>query len=476
MNSGFSFEIGIRRQSMVFFSKSTTPTGAEFRRAGKPLAGLTVLLFLHFSAALSYGVDILTLQEGIQTALKNHPGLKAADYSVEAAEESVREARGGFLPRVDLSESLTRTTGPGEVFWTELSQERFSLSDFAITNPNDPDGITNYNTQITLVQPVYTGGKLRTGYQISKLKREAARNDRERTRQEVIREFTAAYFGALLAGRFVEVAEKARTAVQAHAKMARDLLDQGMVLRSDLLRARVHLSEVEARLITARNQRKLAAANLNRIMGVDQGTEYELVYEETTGGMIDVGELHQLIEEAKENRPDLAELSLMEKTSEKGVELARASCLPRVNLVARYNRNDRDFLGNDGEYWTLMAVANINLFEGFSSRARIHRAKAEKARMSSLVAQATEGIELEVRSAYLNLQEAEARLEIARRSVSEAEESIRIVEDRYRGGMGRITELLDTETALTLARTHEARALYDLNIARTDLDLATGRL
>lgn len=462
---------------MVCFSPPTTPPETGSRRTkGKILAGLTVLLLLHFGTAFSFGADILTLQQGIDTALKNHPALKAADYSVKAAEEAVREARGGFLPRIDLSESLMRTTGPGEVFWTELSQERFSLSDFAMTNPNDPDAITNYNTQITLVQPVYAGGKLRTGYQISKLQRGAAENGREQNRQKVIREFTAAYLNALLTGRFVEVAEKAMTAVQAHVKMAQDLFGQGMVLRSDLLRAQVHLSEVEARLITAENQRKLAAANLNRIMGVDQGRAYELVEEEISPGATEGEELPRLIEEAKKNRPYLARLTLMEETSERGVTLARSSYLPRINLVARYNRNDRDFLGNDGEYWSLMAVANINLFEGFSSRARVHRAKAEAARMSSLVTQAEDGVELEVRRASLNMDEAEARLNIARRAVSEAEESMEIVEDRYRNGMGRITELLDTETALTRARTHEARARYDLSMARTDLDFAVGRL
>lgn len=422
------------------------------------------------------GAESLTLKEGIQKTLLNNPALKASDHSVEAAEQAVLESRGAFLPRIDLSESFLRTTGPGEVFWTELSQERFSLSDFAMTNPNDPDPITDYSTQVSLVQPVYAGGKIRSGYEISKLKREAAEAGRERTRQEVIREFTAAYFGALLADRFMQVAERARSAVQAHVKMAQDLLDQGMALRSDFLRARVHLSEAEARLITARNRKQLAAANLNRIMGGDQGTEYDLVEEEGAVESVAMEEMDRLIEEARQSRPDLAGLALMERTAEKGVRMARASYLPSLNLVARYNQNDRDFLGEDGEYWTLMAVANLNLFEGFSSRARIHRAQAEKAKMKSLITQAVQGIELEVRSAYLNVQEAEARLDIAHRAVTEAEESMKIVEDRYGSGMGGITEVLDTESALTLARTNEVKARYDLNIARTDLDLAVGRL
>ncbi|NOY52727.1 MAG: TolC family protein [Deltaproteobacteria bacterium] len=418
----------------------------------------------------------LTLTEGIRTTLKNHPALKAAGYALNAADEAVREARGGFLPRIDLSETFNRTTGPGEVFWTELSQERFSLSDFAATNPNDPDAISNYNTQVTLVQPLYTGGKLSAGYQISKLQRGAVEKKREQTRQQVIREFTTAYYRALLAGRYVKVAEKAKAAVEAHVKMARDLLEQGMVLRSDLLRAQVRLSEVESRLITAKNQRKLALANLNRIMGVDQGRDYQLVDQEKTTPSPPEEELPQLIREAEAHRPDLAGLKRMKEAAEKGVTVARSAFLPHINLVARYDRNDRDFLGSDGEYWSVMAVAGINLFEGLSGRARVRRARADAARMSSLVTRAEEGIEMEVRKAYLNMKEAGARLEVARRTVAMSEAGMKIVEDRYRNGMGRITELLDTEASLTRARTDEARARYDLNLSRTHLDFALGRL
>lgn len=445
------------------------------RKREYPAGLLAAALCMHLFLIVSAFAEPLTLEQGIQTALKNNPAIRASIHSVHAAEQGVLEARGRFLPRMDITESFMRTTGPGEVFWTELSQERFSLSEFALANPNDPDPIANYNMEVRLVQPIYAGGKIRTGYQISKLQREAAENSRRRTEQEIIREFTGAYYGALLAGRFITVAELAKTSVRAHARIARDLLDQGMVLRSDLLRVNVHLSEVEAMLITSRNQRKLAAANLNRIMGVEQDREYELMEKEEPETFVMEG-LDQLIREAIENRPDLAGLSLMEKSAEKGITMERASFLPSLNVVASYDKNDRDFLGDDGEYWSVMAMARMNLFEGFASRARVHRARAERARVSSLLEQAAQGVELEVRNAYLRLNEAHARLEVARRATVQAEESMKIIEDRYAAGMAVATELLDTETALTRARTNEARARYDLDTARTDLDLAAGRL
>jgi len=451
--------------------KTRGPVGS-----GRPtwIAGLLLLFFL--SPAPLFAAERLTLQEGIATALRNHPALKAAGYAVEAAEAKVTEARGGFLPRVDLSETFSRTNGPGEVFWTELSQKRFSLPDFAAGDPNDPDALSNYNTRVTLVQPLYTGGKLSAGYRISELQREGKVRKREETRQQVIRNFTTAYYKALLAEHYVEVAEKAREAVEAHLKTARDLLAQGMVLRSDLLQAQVRLSEIESRLITAKNQRRLALSNLDRIMGVDQGRDYLLVGDGKEVPPTPEEEMAKLIAEAKEHRPDLAALKRMKEAADEGVHVARSAFLPQVNLVARYDQNDRNFLGNDGDYWSVMAVAGINLFEGLSGRARVARARADAARMSSLVTRAEEGVELQVRQARLRMDEAWARLEVARKAVAAAEAGMKIVEDRYKNGMGRITELLDTETALTRARTDAASARYDLRIARTDLDFALGRL
>ena len=444
----------------------------------KELIGISLLGLLFFQLqgprTLMAG-EILTLEQGIEIAMDNNPGLKAAGSSVKVANQGVREARGRFFPRIDVSESFVRTNGPGEVFWTQLSQERFSLSEFAAANPNDPDPITNYMTRVTLSQPLYAGGRIHSGYQISKLQRDAAVHSREHTRQAIVREFTAAYYGALLAERFIAVAEQARTAVEAHTKMAADLLAEGMALRSDYLQARVHLSEVEARWITARNQRRLALANLNRIMGRDQGREVQLVEQERpeTDGPEN---LEQLIEAARKDHPALRRMALMAETAEKGIEVARAGFLPDLNFVAQYNRNDQDFIGDDGEYWTVMAVANINLFEGFGAKARVARATAEKEMLNNQVSQSAQGIELEVRRAYHNLEEAGARLAVARRAVGEAEETMAIIEDRYGAGMARITELLDTESALTQARTNAARAKYDLSIAGADLDLAVGRL
>ena len=417
----------------------------------------------------------LTLEQAMAAALANNPSLAASRQSAAGARAEALKARAALLPRLDLSERLVRTTGPGEVFWTELSQERFSLASFAASDPNDPPALTNYATRLSLVQPLYHGGSIRRGYRARVLAREAADRRAERRRQEVLREVVAAFHRALLAERNVAVAREAMAAARRHEQTARDLLDQGMALQSDLLRAQVRSSEIQAMLLTAENQRRLAVADLNRVMGVDQSRTYALV-EPPEPGADTPQDLEALLAEARSRRPDLRRLVLLEQSAGQAVAAARGRSLPQVNLVATYDRNDRDFLGSDGEYWTVMAVATLPLFDGMAARADVARARAEQNRLAALRREAEQGVELEVRRSLADLAEAKSRLAVARRAVALADRSLALVEDRYAAGMAPITEVLETEAARTRARANQARARYDVDLARTDLDLAVGRL
>jgi len=437
--------------------------------------GILAVAALGFWTPAARAQESLTLEQAMALALANNPSLAASRETVARAQAQALGARASLLPRIDLSERIVRTTGPGEVFWTELSQERFSLASFAASDPNDPPALTNYTTELRLVQPLYHGGSIRRGYKARVLAHQAAGRKADRRRQEILRKVTGAFHRSLLAERNIAVAEEAMAAARRHEQTARDLLDQGMALRSDLLRAQVRVSEVEAMLLTAENQQRLAAADLNRVMGVDQSRRYQLVEPPEPAGK-PAENLDTLLAEARGTRPDLRRLMLLEQSAAEAVAAARGRFLPQVNLVASYDRNDRDFLGNDGEYWTVMAVATLPLFDGMATRAEVARARAEQNRLAALRREAEQRVELEVRRALDNLAEALSRLTVARRAVELAERSLTLVEDRYAAGMAPITEVLETEAARTRTCAEEARARYDVNLARTDLDLAVGRL
>ena len=117
-----------------------------------------------------------------------------------------------------------------------------------------------------------------------------------------------------------------------------------------------------------------------------------------------------------------------------------------------------------------------NLFNGNADKARvresayvINRARADEQRVDSAV-------RLEVRRAWASLSAARQRIEVAKAAASEAEESLRITQNRYQAGMSTVTDLLRNETAVLESRTRYLSAIHDQRIAAAALQLAAGSL
>ena len=117
-----------------------------------------------------------------------------------------------------------------------------------------------------------------------------------------------------------------------------------------------------------------------------------------------------------------------------------------------------------------------NLFNGFEDKARVAETKSTQRRTAADKGRAESTIRLQVRRAYSDLRAAQQRIEAIQAVAAEAEESLRISQNRYAAGLNTITDLLRTETALLEARTRYLAALHDQRIAAAMLELAAGTL
>jgi outer membrane protein TolC len=179
---------------------------------------------------------------------------------------------------------------------------------------------------------------------------------------------------------------------------------------------------------------------------------------------------------ARENRPDYRQVELEVQRLEKDVLRAKGAFLPTMHLMGNYELNNNRFASDGQESWSVGVVLNLNLFNGGGDRARIVEAQANHQRAAAQRDRLARGIGLEVHDAFLASQTARARIVVARDAVAQAEESLRIVQDRYDAGLTTIVELLDSETALTAARTNLTRTLYDAAVSQARLELSLGRL
>ncbi len=438
------------------------------------LFGFLIALLLLAVAEVARAAEPLALDQAIDTAIKNNPSLRAADTQVEAAQAGVVKSSSGFLPKVNLSETWSRSDNPLMVLGTKLNREIVSPADFAPSVINDPEPLSNYNTRLAVTQPVWNGGKEYLGVRQARLARDAAVQDRNRTRQETVFNVIKAYYGVLLAREYYAVAVRSLETSSANVKLAEARFKAGAVLQSDVLRARVQEAEVKEMVTRSDNGVKLALANLNFAMGVPQQTEYEI--SGTLAAKDAEKDLASLTGEALGLRPDLVSLGLNRKNAETGVSQARADYIPTLNVMGQLDWNSAHPAGDDARSWAVMAVLQWNLFDGLVTSSNVRQASAAEGRMRALEDQMKAAVQLQVKQAFYTLQASQDRIAATSSSVQEAEEGLRIVQKRYEVGMTNFVDVLGAENALIRARTGALQALYDNNVAEYELKLATGTL
>jgi len=439
--------------------------------------------FIFFFSLLGtgYGEDPpLTLSQSIDLALSKNPVLKAAGHRLEAAKAGIGQARSAFLPRIDINEFYNRTNSPMMVAGDKMNQEVFGnkfqhlndLKNLRWSVLTDPPPISNFNTQFLLTQPIFDQGKALVGMKQARLRREGAEDTMERVKQEVIFEVTSAFCQVILVKEDLKVALESEKTAEAHVKLAEDLLHAGQVVKSDLLSAKVRLMEIKEMVIQANNGLEVARASLNKAIGIDQYDFFEvegvLVYEK------EKLDLQNLITDALKQRPDLLAMETKVKNASETVTMTKTNYLPSLTFMAQYDLNDRDLWNQSGESWTVWGVFRFNLFDGLNTTSQVKEAKEQSRNLSHLQDELTSRIELEVRESFYRLREGEERVKVSSEAVAHAEESLRIVEDRYRVGLSNMVELLDNEVALTRARRNLLKAGYDCRVARSRLDLAVG--
>lgn len=417
----------------------------------------------------------LGLAQAIDIAMERSPLLHATRARVDAAIAGVDRARAEFLPKLDVVEAFTRSDNPVFAFGSKLNQGRFAENDFAIERLNSPGAVSSFRTALSFSQPIYTGGKATIGLERARLDRLASDQGFERRRQEVTFQTVRAYHAVLLADADLGVVRAAREAAEANRDLARARADAGVVVESDALSAEVRVAGLREQEIVARHRSLLARAALNEIMGraLDEPIVLAdaLAEPRTATATFEALEPRALID-----RPDYQRLASEERAQERGVAAARAELRPTLSATATYEVNALDIVANGQDSWFVGVALRWNLFNGLGDRARIAEARARARETRALRAAAAGRIGLEVREAFLALQAARERIAVARQAVAQAEESLRIVRDRYETGLTTIVNLLGTEAALTEARASVTRALHDANVGAASLQLALGTI
>lgn len=145
--------------------------------------------------------DSLSLRDAVRLAIRENKAIAGTAAGARASQARIAQARGGMLPKVNYSETFARSNNPVFVFSSLLTQHQFGVENFAIGPLNRPGFLNNFQSQLTVDQPIYDAGQTRNAVNSAELARNMTCEEQRLVRMSVIGGAARAYYDAVLARR-----------------------------------------------------------------------------------------------------------------------------------------------------------------------------------------------------------------------------------------------------------------------------------
>ena len=417
----------------------------------------------------------LNLAQVIDIAISNNPNLQQATHRMAKAKAMKSLADTAFWPMVGFYTEYTQGDAPSAYLFKTIDQRQLPPN----VNFNDPGWFENYESGLQARMNLFNGGRDYLGLQMAKQGLDISELDRQSVANELTAQVITAFYDVLAAEDFVAIAETSVDTVSEQLRIMQVQYEGGGALKSDVLSLKVRLAQAKEALVQSRNRYKLAKAALANLMGMDPAefTKKKDLLVKSSAPPIQVPDTYEDgILHALSHRPELEKVRKQLVKSRMGLDAAKTNYLPSIDLMGKYYVDDPSMdYDRDRENWTAGVMFNWDLFTGFSTQARVGKADAMVKEMLAADRQATLGIKLDVKNAYLNREAAQARYEVAASSVDSAEASYQLVKEHYKGGAVTITRYLEAELDRNRARIRSTAAFYDQIKADADLARAIGK-
>lgn len=436
----------------------------SYKKAKNVLA-LTAALSVLCSQSVFAATLELDLEETIQRALLTNPSVKIAEYNRKAAKADYSAAKGAR----GISISLSHESGRGGYADNHILRDaagRILSNDKQIGN--------THSNSITASLPIFTGGELQGQIGQAKANYRSMLSAEEQAYNEMKETATTGYFNMLNATNMKALRQESVDRLQAHLDNVIAQYNVGIVARADVLRSEVELANAQQNYINASNEYDVAEATLNNIIGTPLGTTLllkdRLQYEPYENDMA------YCLAYSEQHRPELKQAEYAIDSAEAALVVARSGHMPKVyaNASNNWGGNGSDWPGDDDENWSVGVTASMNVFDSGVTWSKIHAAQENLAKAKESQRQIKDNVELEVRTDYLNLREAEKRITTTQVAVASAEEDYHIAVVRYQAGVGTNIDVMDAQEALTQAKTNYYQALYNYNTSKAALNTSMG--
>lgn len=428
--------------------------------------------------------ELLTLQKCREMALKNNKEMAAALKQTQSADYTMKSYKANFFPNFALGGMGGYSNAKGD-FALPLGQLPVSIPivpGLTINHTFDiPDMNLNYKIKtfytagLSLEQPIYMGGKIISAYKMSKLGKEMAQFNENLTASEVILATDEAYVLLTKAREMKKVAKKYNNVLVELMKNVESAYQHGLKSKNDILKVQVKLNESELGIRKAENAIRLASMNLCHLIGKPLNSDVFL-----SDDLPGIAKHLDVMVTDISDRPEYNLLNRKVEIAKQQVKLSRSEMLPQIGIRGSYDYvnglelNKQKVFDNAGFSVMLNVSVPIFHFGERQNKVKAAKMKLEQARLEQ--ENLNEKMLLELTQAINNLDESKMEVEITDRSLSQAEENMKVSKSQFDAGLETLSEHLEAQALWQQAYATKVDAYFQYYLSYVKYLKAAGGL
>jgi len=432
----------------------------------KQLVGLLGMLACLSQPFAQTNTSPLSLADAISKATQNNRAVNLSKLDEQIAVSNYKQTDAIYLPQVGLSFTAMSTNNPLNAFGFKLQQKSISQADFNPDLLNHPNGTPDFTTKIEVQQPLINMDMLcmRKG---AAMQTEVYQYKTKRTKEYLTFQVQKAYLQLQLAYNALRVLEDALQTTKAVYTFTDNHYKQGLIQKSDVLNVQVQINTVESNLAKAKSNIGNASDYLSLLMGQPTG----IIYTATDNTAMDT-ETDSTATIAT-NRSDFMAMQKAIEASNLMIKSSKMSEFPKLNAFGSYQLNDSRMLGFGSNAYLVGAQLSWDIFKGNRTKNTIATQTLERNRLAEELTQQKEQSNLELSKAKRDISDAAIEIATQKIAIAQAEESLRILQNRYEQGLVNTTDVLMATTQVSQQKFAMSQAVFNLNVAKAYLQFLT---
>lgn len=417
------------------------------------------------AAVVTQGPTALSLEQAIQTAIRNNSATLLAAERRREARGQARQARAGLLPNVS-----------GVAYQASMTENLAALGFQPGTFPGFSTFVgpfNNFDARLSLTQAIFDLSAIRNaqagraGVRVAELQEESAR-------EQVAVAAALTYLEVLRSGRAVEAARADVELAEALLKLALDQRSAGVATGVDVVRAQTRLAQQRVQLAQAQAAADQALLNLQRVVGLPLGGTLTLT-DPLRFAEEPQPSAESAVAAALQQRPEVRVAEAQLRVSGLERRATRAELLPSLDFVADYGVSGITPTNTALPTRRVAVQLNVPVFDGGLKKGRIEVAASRERQAELELGNVRGQVEEDVRLALSTLRSRAEQVRAAEQSVTLGLRELEMARDRFKAGVGDNIEVVTAQAALSDARSAQVTALAQHNAARLNLAAALGR-